>query len=94
MLLLPTYKARSNYHSATENRGVVWRKYKPKANNRTSMLQASKSEGKDSTKGLLISPTKMLVDFYVFEIESMGIKTNTLFLSSGRIRKLKFVRVD
>jgi CubicO group peptidase (beta-lactamase class C family) len=46
----------------------------------------------DSTKGLLISPTKMLVDFYVLNIESNGTTSNTILLNSDRVRGIKFVR--
>lgn len=49
---------------------------------------------KDSTKGLLISPAKMLVDFYVIEPEKNGSIPNTLFLSSDRIKQVKFVRIN
>jgi CubicO group peptidase (beta-lactamase class C family) len=48
----------------------------------------------DSTKGLLISPAKMLVDFYVIEPEKNGSIPNTLFLSSDRIKQVKFVRIN
>jgi CubicO group peptidase (beta-lactamase class C family) len=46
----------------------------------------------DSTKGLLISPTKMLVDFYVLNIESNGTASNTILLNSDRVQGIKFVR--
>lgn len=46
----------------------------------------------DSTKGLLISPTKMLVDFYVLNIESNGNIPNTVLLNSDRVQSVKFVR--
>jgi len=46
----------------------------------------------DSTKGLLISPSKMLVDFYVLNIESNGTSTNTILLNSDRVQRVKFVR--
>lgn len=45
---------------------------------------------KNSTKGLLISPTKLLVDNYVFDIDN----NSTLFLSSDRIQRVKFLRVN
>ena len=48
----------------------------------------------NSTKGLLISPAKMLVDFYVIEPEKNGPVPNTLFLSSDRIKQVKFVRIN
>ncbi|MFY7910815.1 MAG: serine hydrolase domain-containing protein [Emticicia sp.] len=44
---------------------------------------------KNTTKGLLISPTKLLVDNYVFDIDS----NSTLFLSSDRIQRVRFLRV-
>lgn len=48
----------------------------------------------DSTTGLLISPEKMLVDFYVIEPEKNSPVPNTLFLSSDRIKQVKFVRIN
>ena len=42
------------------------------------------------TKGLLITPTKLLVDNYVLEIQN----PTTILLSSGRIKKVKFIRVE
>jgi len=48
----------------------------------------------DSTKGLLISPTKMLVDFYVFNIDNSITTPNTILLSSDRVQQVKFVRVN
>ncbi len=45
---------------------------------------------KNSTKGLLISPTKLLVDNYVFDIDN----NSTLFLSSDRIQRVKFLKVN
>jgi CubicO group peptidase (beta-lactamase class C family) len=45
---------------------------------------------KNNTKGLLISPTKLLVDNYVFDIDN----SSTLLLSSDRIQQVRFVRVD
>ncbi|GAB2640388.1 hypothetical protein GCM10027035_37770 [Emticicia sediminis] len=49
---------------------------------------------KNSTKGLLISPTKLLVDNYVFDIESSSLPLKTILLSGDRIQKVKFLRVD
>jgi CubicO group peptidase (beta-lactamase class C family) len=49
-----------------------------------------KSGNQDVTKGLLITPTKLLVDNYVLEIA----KSNTILLSSGRIQRVKFIRVE
>jgi CubicO group peptidase (beta-lactamase class C family) len=48
----------------------------------------------DTTKGLLISPAKMLVDFYVLNIDNSGTKPKTILLSSDRIQQVKFIRVD
>jgi CubicO group peptidase (beta-lactamase class C family) len=48
----------------------------------------------DSTKGLLISPTKMLVDFYVLNIDNSNTTPKTILLSSDRIQQVKFTRVD
>lgn len=48
----------------------------------------------DSTKGLLISPTKMLVDFYVFNIDKSSMTPNTILLSSERVQQVKFVRLN
>lgn len=48
----------------------------------------------DSTKGLLISPTKMLVDFYVINIDNSGTTPKTILLSSDRSQQVKFIRVD
>lgn len=48
----------------------------------------------ESTKGLLISPTKMLVDFYVFNIDFSNGTPNTILLSSDRVQQVKFVRVN
>lgn len=45
---------------------------------------------KNTTKGLLISPTKLLVDNYTFDVGN----NYTLFLSSDRIQRVKFLRVD
>lgn len=49
---------------------------------------------KNSTKGLLISPTKLLVDNYVFEIEDYTATLKTFFLSGDRIQRVKFLRMD
>ena len=48
----------------------------------------------DSTKGLLISPTKLLVDNYVFDIDNKVGYTKTFLLSADRIERVKFIRVD
>jgi CubicO group peptidase (beta-lactamase class C family) len=48
----------------------------------------------DSTKGLLISPAKLLVDNYAVEIESIGGVPKKLLLSANRIEKVKFIRAD
>jgi CubicO group peptidase (beta-lactamase class C family) len=50
--------------------------------------------GQDSTKGLLISPTKLLVDNYVFDIENNVTTPKIFLLSADRIERVKFVRVD
>lgn len=47
-----------------------------------------------STKGLLISPTKLLVDNFVLEIENMYTRPKMLLLDAGRIERVKFLRVD
>jgi CubicO group peptidase (beta-lactamase class C family) len=48
----------------------------------------------DSTKGLLISPLKLLVDNYTIEIESTRGVPKTLLLSADRIEKVEFIRVE
>ena len=48
----------------------------------------------DSTKGLLISPTKLLVDNYVFDIENRVGTPKIFLLSADRIERVKFVRVN
>jgi CubicO group peptidase (beta-lactamase class C family) len=48
----------------------------------------------DSTKGLLISPTKLLVDNYVFDIENKVGTPKIFLLSADRIERVKFVRLD
>jgi CubicO group peptidase (beta-lactamase class C family) len=48
----------------------------------------------DSTKGLLISPTKLLVDNYVFDIENKFGTPKIFLLSADRIERVKFLRVD
>jgi CubicO group peptidase (beta-lactamase class C family) len=45
----------------------------------------------DSRKGLLISPAKLLVDSYIIDIDSNS--TKKLLLSSGRIQRVKFIRL-
>ncbi len=47
----------------------------------------------DSTKGLLISPTKLLVDNYVLTIEKGAGVPEILLLSGNRIEKVKFIRM-
>lgn len=49
---------------------------------------------KESTKGLLISPTKMLVDFYDLKIDNSGKTPTTILLSSDRMQYVKFVKLD
>jgi CubicO group peptidase (beta-lactamase class C family) len=49
---------------------------------------------KDSSKGLLISPTKLLVDNYILEIEETMNIPKVLLLQSNRIQKVKFIRVE
>ncbi len=48
----------------------------------------------DSTKGLLISPGKLLVNNYVLEINMTETVPNTFFLSGDRIQLVRFVRVN
>jgi CubicO group peptidase (beta-lactamase class C family) len=48
----------------------------------------------DSTKGLLISPGKLLIDNYTVEIEKSTGAPKTLLLSGGRIEKVRFRRVE
>jgi CubicO group peptidase (beta-lactamase class C family) len=48
----------------------------------------------DSTKGLLISPTKLLVNNYVFDIENKVGIPKIFLLSAGRIERVKFKRMD
>lgn len=48
----------------------------------------------NSTKGLLISPTKLLVDFYVLNVDNISTTQKTLLLSSDRVQNLKFVKID
>jgi CubicO group peptidase (beta-lactamase class C family) len=48
----------------------------------------------DSTKGLLISPTKLLVDKYIFDIENKVGIPKIFFLSADRMERVKFVRLD
>jgi CubicO group peptidase (beta-lactamase class C family) len=49
--------------------------------------------GKGTTKGLLISPTKLLVDNYVIEIDN-AIAPGKLLLSADRIEKISFIKQD
>ncbi len=53
-----------------------------------------KAGSQDSSKGLLISPIKLLVDNYVLDIENNVGKPNTFLLSAERIQRVKFIRVD
>jgi CubicO group peptidase (beta-lactamase class C family) len=48
----------------------------------------------DSTKGILISPTKLLVDNYVFDIENNITIPKKILLSADRIERVKFIRMD
>jgi CubicO group peptidase (beta-lactamase class C family) len=48
----------------------------------------------DSTRGLLISPTKLLVDNYTVETEKSTGIPQTLFLSGDRIKRVRFTRVE
>jgi CubicO group peptidase (beta-lactamase class C family) len=48
----------------------------------------------DNTKGLLISPTKLLVNNYVFDIENKVGIPKIFLLSAGRIERVKFIRMD
>jgi CubicO group peptidase (beta-lactamase class C family) len=49
--------------------------------------------GQDISKGLLISPTRLLVDNYVLDIENIIMPPKTIFLSADRIQRVKFIRV-
>jgi CubicO group peptidase (beta-lactamase class C family) len=53
-----------------------------------------KTGSQDSSKGLLISPTKLLVDNYVFDIDNKPGTPKTFLLSAYRIERVKFIRVD
>ncbi len=48
--------------------------------------------GAKETTGLLVSPTRLLVDFYHFEIKPGKNETDTLLLNGDRIRKVRFLR--
>jgi CubicO group peptidase (beta-lactamase class C family) len=48
----------------------------------------------DSTKGLLISPTKLLIDNFVLDIENNDTTSKAILLSADRIQRVKFLRVD
>ena len=48
----------------------------------------------DSTKGLLISPAKLLVDNYVLDIEKNNNQTKSFLLSADRIQRVKFIRIN
>ncbi len=47
----------------------------------------------DSTTGLLITPTKFLVDNYAIDIEKNKTGMTTLFVNGDRIKRIKFIRV-
>jgi CubicO group peptidase (beta-lactamase class C family) len=49
--------------------------------------------GQDISKGLLISPKRLLVDNYVLDIENIAMPPKTILLSADRIQRVKFVRV-
>ncbi len=49
---------------------------------------------KESTKGLLITPTKMLVDSYVLNFDNSGKTPTNFLLSSDRMQGVKFVKLD
>jgi CubicO group peptidase (beta-lactamase class C family) len=49
---------------------------------------------KNNTKGLLISPAKLLVNNYVFDIDNKVETPNLFLLSADRIEQVKFLRVD
>jgi len=53
-----------------------------------------KSGAEDTTKGLLISPTKLLVDNYVFEYDSKSGTPKAFLLSADRIERVRFSRVE
>lgn len=53
-----------------------------------------KFNNKNGTNGLLISPTKLLANNYVFEIENKEGSIPSLLLSSDRIEKVKFQRLE
>ncbi|RYY56951.1 MAG: class A beta-lactamase-related serine hydrolase [Chitinophagaceae bacterium] len=47
----------------------------------------------DSTKGLMVSPTKLLVDNYVLEFDGKNGPERTFLLSANRIKKVMFLRM-
>lgn len=47
----------------------------------------------DSTKGLLITPYKLLIDFYSVDIEKKGTDADTLYLNAERMKRIKFIRL-
>jgi hypothetical protein len=47
----------------------------------------------DNTKGLLISPSKLLVDNYVLDIENNVAIPKIILLSADRIQRVKFIRL-
>jgi CubicO group peptidase (beta-lactamase class C family) len=53
-----------------------------------------KSGSQGSTKGLLISPAKLLVDNYVFDIDDKVGTPKSFLLSADRIERVKFIRED
>ncbi len=50
--------------------------------------------GKDSTKGLLISPTKLLVDNYLLTIKNDVGGRKILLLGSDRIQRVRFLKLE
>jgi CubicO group peptidase (beta-lactamase class C family) len=82
------YKALNGKFINTETNVIVSIDFK---NNMTYKVRI-KNQG--STKGLLISPTKMLVDNYVLEIENSVTTPKMFLLSADRIQRVKFVRMD
>jgi CubicO group peptidase (beta-lactamase class C family) len=83
------YKALNGKYWNTETNVTIDLKYA------TDKYYDVKFEGsQESTKGLLISPIKLLVDNYVFDIENKAGSLNTLLLSSSRIERVRFIRVE
>jgi CubicO group peptidase (beta-lactamase class C family) len=50
-----------------------------------------KINNQETTKGLLISPTRLLADNYTLEISN---NTRTILLNADRIQQVKFIRID